>query len=42
MTFTAGVLKYDPYRNFKFLIKFDGKTAVAGVPALAASASAGR
>lgn len=36
MSFTAGVLKYDPYRNFKFLIKFDGTNAVAGVSKISA------
>lgn len=30
MAFTATVLKYDPYRKFKFLIKWDG-VYVAGV-----------
>lgn len=35
MLFTAEVLKYDPYRNFKFLIKWDGKY-VAGVSRISA------
>ena len=30
MAFTASVLKYDPYRKFKFLVKWDG-AYVAGV-----------
>ncbi len=30
MAFTANVLKYDPYRKFKFLVKWDG-AYVAGV-----------
>lgn len=36
MSFQAGVLEYDPYRNFKFLIKFDGSTPVAGVSKISA------
>ena len=35
MSFTATVLKYDPYRNFKFLIKWDGNY-VAGVNKISA------
>lgn len=35
MSFTASVLKYDPYRKFKFLVKWDDKY-VAGVSKISA------
>lgn len=35
MPFTASVLKYDPYRKFKFLVKWDNKY-VAGVSKVSA------
>lgn len=35
MTFTATVLKYDPYRKFKFLVNWEGKP-VAGVSKISA------
>jgi len=35
MAFTASVLKYDPYRKFKFLVKWDG-AYVAGVSKVSA------
>jgi phage tail-like protein len=35
MPFTASVLKYDPYRKFKFLVKWDG-AYVAGVSKVSA------
>lgn len=35
MPFTASVLKYDPYRKFKFLVKWDN-TYVAGVSKVSA------